>query len=1047
MKLSRLEYTKKLYPHWLDRNDGSNFVKHLKIVNNQQIDVYHKLKTLDWARMLEKPIQIWKVQEEPYNYVINFKVSIPFIKEINIYKNPKINKKGLVDGYDELILHKYYQNDDVNIFEYSHSDTSGLIIPRDTFIIEVYTWDDYHFIKGFPENDYLFYNELDYKFNESFLKINLEEISYTKYLTFRVHMDYIKLVEIFKNEKRIYIEDFILEGFNNRRLYSTDFSYQYFDYTDYESFEDVYEIESMGSNSKVIYRANIEKDEYVFRLPLKDEDFEIIFDYGLLVDNYPNTEEYIISYDEIDPSEETFGTIVILKENDVYNAYETLFDDEEYSFNLVQQNVNYVLGSLKDNYDLFVTVSERRTKCGKMDFIDFSDILSKNYTIEGCLDTIYSEDDCVIVNQLPTPSITTFGSLLIVKEDGVYKGYKTLLNEETGNYYYSLLLDNIDYTTINSDEEFYDEDIIDFGLLLENTLTTDGYLNKIYELKDCQIVKVLPKPSIYTCGKLLFFKQNEKYVGYKTIFDRLSNEYTYHLLVDDVEYSTLRLPKGKVYKKRYSGYDDILGDCFDHDYSLDMIGHLYNIRRYKFKPIPHKNPYYYSKTYPKYNNRYTEDDYHYMKRIQYYIQNYNQITFPVLEFWKYYYTDSRLENRKAHLGVQDRYYLRTNYDSTCLDEDGHIINTAEILIDEEFDDNLTITDYEDIELITDSTSSEYRNNSVYYNVNKATIIKGYSNPINITGYDTVWYEAVIVNNVFVVPNNNYRLRYGIAENSKPVTIRMICHNRKGQKLHSIPITDESDDLNDDDYPTSEGFEYIDKIITIPSDTAYIQIVLESDDSFEFSDITFQRETVAGYDNKYMKSSRNWNSCVYDLYVNYDDIPVNLKLDDSYTFNLLFKRSLPVTKIGYLNVSMENGSNNYLGISTSSSIEILDYFGNYDEYLTGHSEYNFIIEDYFEAETQYIVRFYCKTIHSGEDNVGDEENYLISSKFKFYDENFNQIDIYEMPDEVDSEIEAKVNYVFLTPPGTQKGELIIESNKKFDCWDVSLMKYDGEQRNG
>jgi hypothetical protein len=157
--------------------------------------------------------------------------------------------------------------------------------------------------------------------------------------------------------------------------------------------------------------------------------------------------------------------------------------------------------------------------------------------------------------------------------------------------------------------------------------------------------------------------------------------------------------------------------------------------------------------------------------------------------------------------------------------------------------------------------------------------------------------------------------------------------------------------------------------------------------------------------------------------------------------------LPVTKIGYLNVAMENGSNNYLDISTSSSIEILDYFGNYDEYLTGDSEYNFIIEDYFEAETQYIVRFYCKTIHSGEDNVGDEENYLISSKFKFYDENFNQIDIYEMPDEVDSEIEAKVNYVFLTPPGTQKGELIIESNKKFDCWNVSLMKYDGEQRNG
>lgn len=880
-----------------------------------------------------------------------------YLKEINIYKNPKINREGLVDGYDELVYHKYYPNDDVNIFEYNHNDTSNLIIPRDTYIIEVYTWDDYHFLKGFPENDYLFYNELEYKFNESFLKINLEEISYTKYLTFRVHMDYIKLVEIFKNEERIYCEDFILEGYHNHRLYSTDFSYKYFDYTEYDQFEDVYEIENPDANTKVIYRANIEKDEYVYRLPLSDDDFNLIFDYSLLIDDYPNTNNYIISTDAIEPSEETLNTIAIIKEGNVYNAYKTSLENGEYSFELVQSNIDYKLGSLKDNYDLFVTVFSKGGLCSREDIIDFSDVLSKNYTYEGCLDTIYEVDNCAIVNKLPTPSINTFGYLLVVKENGKYNGYKTVLNNETGNYYYSLLLEDIEYTTID-------------------------------------------------------------------------------------------LPKGdKVYKKRYSGYDDIIGDCFDHDYSLDMIGHLYNIHRYRFKPIPHKNPYYYSKTYPLYNNRYTEDDYHYMKRIQYYIQNYNQIYFPVLEFWKYYHTDSTLVNRKGHLGEQDRSFLRTMYDSSCLDEFGNIIEEAETLVDEVFDDDATISNYENVELITESTSTSYVENSVHYNVNKATITRGHSKPIKVQGYEGIWHEYTIVNNVFVVPNNNYRLRYGVSGNESPVTIRMICHNRQGQRLHSIPITDESDDFDDDGYPTTDGFTYVDRLVSIPSDTAYILIVIESDNEFEFADVTFQRETVVGFDNKYMKSSVNWNSCVYDLIVNYEDIPINLLLDDAYKFNLLFKRSLPLTKIGFLNVNLDSGINNYVGVSSDYGVEILDYFGNQDFEFEGETSYNMMIENYLEPETKYILSFYCKSeedvdVIENPQNL-DLENYLVVSKFKYYDENFDEIDEYVFPHRVYSEIETKINFTFTTPPNTTNGMVIIESNQNFNCWGISLTEYKEE----
>ena len=168
MKLNHLEETKKLFPHFYDRNNESNFSKHLSIINHQQYDLYHKVKTLDWSRELEKPIQVWKEQTEPYKYNMNFKVGIKYLKEINIYKNPKLDKEGNIISYEAKVNPEtYYSNDDVNYYSYTHEDTSETIIPQDNYIIEIYTWDDYHFLKGFPENDYTYYNELDYHFNES----------------------------------------------------------------------------------------------------------------------------------------------------------------------------------------------------------------------------------------------------------------------------------------------------------------------------------------------------------------------------------------------------------------------------------------------------------------------------------------------------------------------------------------------------------------------------------------------------------------------------------------------------------------------------------------------------------------------------------------------------------------------------------------------------------------------------------------------------------------------------------------------------------------
>lgn len=54
-------------------------------------------------------------------------------------------------------------------------------------------------------------------------------------------------------------------------------------------------------------------------------------------------------------------------------------------------------------------------------------------------------------------------------------------------------------------------------------------------------------------------------------------------------------------------------DVFDHDYSLDEFGILNNIPRKTYIDVD--NPFLYNLTEPAYNDRLTEDDYHYMNRI------------------------------------------------------------------------------------------------------------------------------------------------------------------------------------------------------------------------------------------------------------------------------------------------------------------------------------------------------------------------------------------------------------------------------------------------
>ena len=189
--------------------------------------------------------------------------------------------------------------------------------------------------------------------------------------------------------------------------------------------------------------------------------------------------------------------------------------------------------------------------------------------------------------------------------------------------------------------------------------------------KNCLIWKEQTEPYEYT----IHFLANYPYLKSVTLFKNDTVIYTETFNYDDnvncFEYSysdsTLNdedmdtsgdfIPQHqfKILVETYEEYsvvkgwpenDTIMGNEYDHDESLDEIGALHNIPRKEYLEVSHE---FYAATEPPFNDRLSEDDYHYMNRILEYMIRYHTTPLPVLEIWKLYGINATLENREKLL--------------------------------------------------------------------------------------------------------------------------------------------------------------------------------------------------------------------------------------------------------------------------------------------------------------------------------------------------------------------------------------------------------------
>ena len=197
MPINSLHSLLQLFPYFFDKSETSNFYKSQKVTNNIFKNIYNDLKEVYESFHLDKRLLVWKEQSEAYKYSMRFVSTFDLLKDVRVYCEDEIIYEAEYqlsedESYSYLvnetfhtytpfevpleieeeteneeeieytpiieIQHTVYTQqhtieENILTLDYSHNSTSENIIPSEKYYIHITTYDEYSFMKGFPEND------------------------------------------------------------------------------------------------------------------------------------------------------------------------------------------------------------------------------------------------------------------------------------------------------------------------------------------------------------------------------------------------------------------------------------------------------------------------------------------------------------------------------------------------------------------------------------------------------------------------------------------------------------------------------------------------------------------------------------------------------------------------------------------------------------------------------------------------------------------------------------------------------------------------------
>lgn len=195
-------------------------------------------------------------------------------------------------------------------------------------------------------------------------------------------------------------------------------------------------------------------------------------------------------------------------------------------------------------------------------------------------------------------------------------------------------------------------------------------------------------------------------------------------------------------------------DEYDHDYSLDAFGALYNVPRKQYVLVDESQ---YSTTEPPYNIQPSEDDYHYLQRLLYYIEHLQDTPLPVLEIYKLFGIKAEMLNRDrliarmididrhAQDGVYNRGWIPQRWehkDQWCNKEDETLFFLANVNNPSPVSGQKFTFDFKVLNNLANEVynteSSNLINESIFYDSENPFLIVPYKN--NLIVDDVVLYS-------------------------------------------------------------------------------------------------------------------------------------------------------------------------------------------------------------------------------------------------------------------------------------------------------------------
>lgn len=639
VKESLKKFIKK-YPYFLTREPSSVFYR-TSDVNNRQIQrLYCDLYDVYQSFHLNKRLLIWKTQEKPYDYNINFVANYDNLKHIQIFKEDDlINEVEFdelgVNNYEWTYTAEYVQRNIIEVKAYKCSEC-GTIYFDDTLPVECSCGNNQYIplsVYKCSECDELYFLEtLDNSVNNRDCSKNN-------------HSNTLEEVHIYKCRKcgEIYFEkDELTECSNCYEEDDSNLGEYHITATPVEDMSEEYgaivTVEVYNSENVLVDTVTLNEENgweaYTVPLPIYDlaveeEVYTPVSDnlnYTVVIGDYvkhktPSTTSITppIYYNtdgvELVDNRQMVSSPVGLD----YISY------DEYLY-LLNNGRIHIMGRrtdvLADGESLEEIDSNTSLIVNPNSAVNTFDVNIINNVTHKVVDTItltplkLTENGDIIFTPSEewifpfTPTWETYSKILPITTN---TGEAISYSLEYDNPYFDVQI--IDHNPLTTDFTVtYDE-------VVNNTDATDEDIDD-EEGEDFQLeIPMIPYDK--------FSIRVETYEEY--VLEKGFPENDYSLL----DYN------------RALKEESMESDIYDHDYSLDEIGALNNIPRKNYELIT--DPLLYPYTEPPYNNRETEDDYHYMNRMLEYNTRMWWMNPVSLELWKLYGVESELINRERYL--------------------------------------------------------------------------------------------------------------------------------------------------------------------------------------------------------------------------------------------------------------------------------------------------------------------------------------------------------------------------------------------------------------